>query len=289
MRISLASLDTDGQLSVNVVGQLTRIMSMEIPQGQFFALDHKRPQIVRMAAFEEATGRTISIAERTANAFDAAALRDQPVQPKAEYIPSWPSQDGYTFKVFIRLRHATLGPGPWTRATINGVNWTTRVLTIALPATLVNHAGATHSVVANDLIDTRVSYINSSGHLIWRRETPENAATSAARTSWDVSTYILGIRDQFHEAGRLLFDRVVIWIPQQCLWRWYLNSPVAWDTDPALGVGQIEINATMMDMTRAHAAWMGMVQAQGRIPEYRNLYSLYLAQLAGIKSDAYPV
>jgi len=288
MRISLASLGADGLLSANIAGQLTRIMSMEIPQGQFFALDHTRPQIVRLAAFEETTGRAITAAERTANAFDAAALRDQPVQPKAGYIPSWPSEDGYTFKVFIRLRDATLGPGPWTRARINAVAWATRVLTIALPATLVNHAGATHSVVAGNLLDVRISYINSSGHLIWRRETPENATTSAARTVWDVSTYILGVRDQFHAAGQLLFDRVVIWVPQQCLWRWYLNAPVGWDRDPVLGATQIEINANMIDMTRAQAAWMSAMAARGLIPRYQSLYALFLAQLAGIEPDAYP-
>ncbi len=64
---------------------------------------------------------------------------------------------------------------------------------------------------------------------------------------------------------------------------------MVWDTDPVLGATQIEINGDMMDMTKAHAQWLGSMQAQNRVPRYRNLYSLYLAQLAGFEPDAYPV
>ncbi len=289
MRITLATLNEDGAVSANVVSQLSKIVDFHVPQGQFFALDTKRPQIVRLAAYETTTNHEITVGERSANAVVCAALTDQPVKPLDAYIPTWPDEDGYTFKVFIRHKDATYGAGPWTRATINAVDWTTKVLTIAIPATLVDYAGATHSLIATDKIDIRISYINTSGQLIWRRETPDNAATLAARTSWDVSTYILGVRDQLSEQGRLQFNTVAIWVPQQCHWRWYLNSPVAWDYDPSYSATQIEINATMIDMTKATSDWTAAMQANKLTPRYRTLYSLYLAQLAGIEQEAYPV
>ena len=288
MRISLASLNANGQAFANVAGQLTRVVDFQVPQGQFFALDTKRPQVVRLAAREETTGRAISTAERTNNALDAAALADTPVQPPSRYIPTWPNVDGYTFKVFIRHRHATLGPGPWTRATINAVNWGTRVLTLALPTTLVNHAGSAHTVVAGDLIDIRISYIFAGGQLIWRRETPDNAATVTARTAWDSDTYMLGVRDQYSEGGKLITNAIAIWVPQQCHWRWYINAPVPWDFDPTLSATTIELNGAMEDMARAHAAWHSMMQAMGLATTYRTLYGLYVAQLAGIEPEAYP-
>lgn len=264
---SLLGLAKEGQLLDNQANSRSKIIDLLVPKGQAIIFSPAAAQIFRPAAVEIQPTRTVTTDEDTANELVLPALVDTPAKPPARYIPAWPSPDGYTFKIHTAV--VTGGTrGDWVPATINSVNWNTRELTIAS-----EHA-------ANTLVDVRVSYAFSTGVIQLSRETPDNEQISAAKVAWTVTPQILNVRDQLHESGRVQFP-VSVWAPELCRIRFYLTSPVVFDTDPVLGATMLELFHTSTDMAVVESDYQKFFLEQGLTPRFANVYRFFLAQLTG--------
>ncbi len=279
--LTLEQLVAENKIQANTAGVRSRIIEIEVPQGQFFMFDPTRAHRLRLAAYE-VQQKTLTADDISNGYVTTDPLSDQPAKPPSRYIPSYPDYDGYNFKVFIRLVDSTYGNGAWTQAQINNVDWENKTIDVKLPETLPDYAGNDHTLAENDTIDIRISYAFVSGKIQIVRETPENAKRWAAAQAWMSSPYVLNVRDQLHSSGRLILGRH-IWAPQYCRICAYLTAPVVLDTDPDKSVTLIELFYTIRDMEEAEARFQEL-RRRLDLP-YTNIYAFYVAQLNGVAPD----
>ena len=284
---NLLSLSSKSALSINTTNTRSKIIDIEVPQQKFFVLIPGKPIIFRPGAVEF---QTYTVPATVPTEFDLTALADAPAKPPDNFIPTWPSIDGYTFKVYINLNGTP--SGPWTRATINAVNWSTKVLTIALPSTLVDGTGATHTIASGDVINIRVSYAFTSGNLEFTRELPDNAVQRLARTFYTANPGGLNQVDQYGYAKITL--PTTVWLTDFCHLRAYLNAPVYFDIgqkdsvtdttyDLSMVTTKIELPVRLETMEAVQAAYSSRQQIPGVPVKYPTLYGRLVAELAGIE------
>lgn len=296
-RYTLSNLVAQGLVQENVSGQRSKIAEIEVPRGKLLWWLTNKP-LIFLPRVVEVQDHTVTAGEISAGEFDTAALTDTPCQPPAKFVPTWPDIDGYTFKVFIRLHDATYGNGPWTRATINAVNWSTKVLTIALPATVKDYAGADHTIEANDVLNVRISYAPSNASFEFTRETPDNAVQTLSRAFLTTGAVELQKRDPYGDSRLQL--GTTPWAVEFCLFRVYMDCALAFDfgqvdgpgdtdTDLDLTATQLIIPYSWMDLAQATAQWLSMAQVPGKQLKYSSLYSLFVAQLAGQEEEVPPL
>jgi len=293
----LNELVAQGLVQENVSGQRSKIIEIEVPRGKLLWWLTKKPLIFLPRVVEVQT-HTLTSGEISAGEFDIDALTDTPCKPPSKFIPTWPDKDGYTFKVFIAHYDDTYGRGAWTRATINAVDWASKVLTIALPSSLPDYAGNSHNLVAADKIKVRISYAPSNASFEFARETPDNAVQTLAREFLNVGAVELQKRDPYGDSRLQL--GTTPWAVEFCLFRIYMTCDLAFDfgqiegpgdtdTDLSLTATQVIIPYSWMDLAEATARWMEYARSAGRRLEYSSLYSLFVAQLAGQVDEVPPL
>ena len=282
---SLVDLVANSEIQANVAGSLSKLVEITVPRGKFIYFSD-RPQVLRLNGYE-VQRHTLTSGEISDGEFDTAALTDQPCKPPADLLPTYPTKDGQIFKVYLRHYDRTYGGGAWTQATINAVDWNNKQLTIALPDTLPDYAGNDHTLVANDLIDVRISYPLSSGKILLYREAPLSERLEARKVAWQSSPYALNVKDQYDVAGRWSFPALV-WAPEKCRITIWVDVPVAVDIDPDYGATTINLEYVLDDLARAEARYLEFHALTGRPLKYRTLYQAFLAQLSGIEPEALP-
>ncbi len=284
---NLLSLSSKSAFTINTPNTRSKIIDIEVPQQKFLWLFPGKPIIFRPGAVEF---QTYTVPATVPTEFDLTALTDAPAKPPDDFIPTWPSTDGYTFKVFINLNGTP--SGPWTRATINAVNWSTKVLTIALPATLVDGSGATHTIASGDVINVRVSYAFTSGNLQFTRELPDNAMQTLQQVFYTANPGGLNQIDQYGYSKIVL--PTTVWLTDFCHLRVYLNAPVYFDIgqkdsttdttyDLSMVTTKIELPVELRPLGEAQAEYAARWRAPGATVKYPTLYSRLVAELAGFE------
>lgn len=285
-KMTLVTLIEQGLVAENTPGQRSRVFEIEVPQNRLYWIRTDQKMVFR-PAFLYVGSITLTAANfnpETGAILPVTVTVDQPIcPPPARFARTWPHEDGFTLKCFVRLGGTE--PGPWVRVPITNVNYGARQVTVQPPASVPDAEGAEHEFEVGDVLQVRVSYAAATGAWEFTRETPDNAVQRLSKAWFHASCAELNRRDQYG-ASRLVIP-IVPWAPEYCLFRFYLTAlghidlgqVDGWgdtELDPILTATQIIIPYDEMDMSEAQAKIFSMARG----PKYTNLYSYFVAQLA---------
>ncbi|MEM1684317.1 MAG: hypothetical protein QXD60_00990 [Nanopusillaceae archaeon] len=289
-KFTLVTLIEQGWVAENTPGQRSRVLEIEVPQNRLYWIrtDQKiifRPAFVYVGSV---TLQSSHFDAGTGNILPIPFVVDQPIcPPPARWQRTWPHEDGFTVKAFVRLGGAT--PGPWVRVNITNLDYATHTVTVQPPNEVPQADGTPHTFEPGDVLQARISYAAATGSWEFTRETPDNAVQRLSKAWFHASCAELNRRDQYG-ASRLVVS-IVPWAPEYCLFRFYLTAqgtidlgqvdgPGDTEYDPLLTATQVIIPYDEMDMSEAQAKVLAMAQGPGRVLRHRSLYSLFVAQLA---------
>ena len=263
----LKTLKDLGAFLPTMPGQLSRFLDIEVPQGQFLAINPS-PLFLRIGGYE-----IIAVTGPSSGNSKTVTLALPIAQPPADYQTDYDQ--------VVKAYADTDDDGVFeTKLTVTGINYAARQVTVTLPE------GWDDTVTHN----VRFGYLLGEGHFYFTRELPDSATHQIPKKIRDWNCLYVNTLDQLETP---LDWGSLPWLVEKCHLRGYIYIPkgpngenVYFDDDLVMGVTQIMISYQMTDIESVNALY---AQHMAAYPEllrlYPDLYKLLVAQLAGLVPD----
>ena len=263
----LKTLKDLGAFVPTMPGQLSKFLDVEVPQGQFLAINPS-PLFLRIGGYV-----VIAVTGPSSGTSKDVVLPLPIAQPPSDYA----TDNDQIVKAYAD----TDDDGVFeTKLTVTAINYATKTVTVTLPTGW--GATTTHNV--------RFGFLLGDGYFHFTRELPDNATNQIPKKIRDWNCLYVNTLDQLETP---LDWGSLPWLVEKCHLRGYIYIPkgpngesIYFDDDLTMGVTQIMISYQMTDMETVQALYAQHIAAYPELGKvYPDLYKLLVAQLAGIVPD----